>query len=140
MVICYGIGEPSKIVFIAYACFFPIFVTAVEGMGYADEVLERAAQSLGASRTQRFLHVVLPAATPSIITGLRLGLGLSFFVIVAAEFVAADSGLGYLINEGRNFFLLSQMFVGAILVGLVGLVANGLVRRLESRLLRWREP
>jgi ABC-type nitrate/sulfonate/bicarbonate transport system permease component len=139
MVIWFGIGEPSKIVFIAYACFFPIFVTTVDGMGYADEVLERAAESLGASRTQRFLHVVLPAATPSIITGLRLGLGLSFFVIVAAEFVAADSGLGYLINEGRNFFLLSQMFVGAILVGLVGLVANGLVRRLESRLLRWRE-
>jgi ABC-type nitrate/sulfonate/bicarbonate transport system permease component len=139
MVIWFGIGEWSKIVFIAYACFFPIFVTAVEGIAHVDEVLRRAAESLGASPTQRFLHVVLPAALPSIITGLRLGFGLSFFVIVAAEFVAADSGLGYLINEGRNFFLLSQMFVGAILVGIVGLVANGLVRRLEARLMRWRE-
>lgn len=139
MVIWFGIGEWSKIVFIAYACFFPIFVTAVEGISYVDEVLKRAAESLGASRTQRFFHVVLPAALPSILTGLRLGFGLSFFVIVAAEFVAADSGLGYLINEGRNFFLLSPMFVGAILVGLVGLVANGLVRRLEAHLLRWRE-
>jgi ABC-type nitrate/sulfonate/bicarbonate transport system permease component len=139
MVIWFGIGEWSKIVFIAYASFFPIFVTAVEGMTYTDEVLKRAAESLGASRAQRFVHVVLPAATPSIVTGLRLGFGLSFFVIVAAEFVAADSGLGYMINEGRNFFLLSQMFAGAILVGLVGLAANGLFRRVEARLLRWRE-
>jgi ABC-type nitrate/sulfonate/bicarbonate transport system permease component len=139
MVIWFGIGEWSKIIFIAYACFFPIFVTAVEGMTYADEVLKRAAESLGASRTQRFFYVVLPAATPNILMGLRLGFGLSFFVIVAAEFVAADSGLGYMINEGRNFFLLSQMFAGAILVGLVGLAANGLFRRVEARLLRWRE-
>lgn len=139
MVIWFGIGEWSKIVFIAYACFFPVFVTSVEGIAHVDEVLKRAAESLGASPAQRFVHVILPAALPNIITGLRLGFGLAFFVIVAAEFVAADSGLGYLINEGRNFFLLPPMFVGAILVGVVGLAANGLVRRVEARLLRWRD-
>ena len=76
---------------------------------------------------------------PGIITGLRLGFGLSFFVIVAAEFIAADSGLGYLINDARTFFLVSQMLLGAAVIGLIGFTFNRLLRMLESRLLRWRK-
>ena len=76
---------------------------------------------------------------PNIITGLRLGFALSFFVIVAAEFIAADSGLGYLINDARTFFLVSQMLLGAGVIGLIGFIANVLLRRVESRLLRWRK-
>jgi ABC-type nitrate/sulfonate/bicarbonate transport system permease component len=83
--------------------------------------------------------VVLPAALPAIITGLRLGFALSFFVIVAAEFIAADSGLGYLINDARTFFLVSQMLLGAAVIGLIGFTFNRLLRLLEARLLRWRK-
>ena len=138
MVLWFGIGEMSKIAFIAYAAFFPIFTTTLEGIKYVDPVLIRAASSLGASRTDLFRYVVLPAATPSIITGLRLGFGLSFFVIVAAEFIAADSGLGYMINDARTFFLVSQMLLGAVVIGLIGFVVNIALRGVESWLLRWR--
>ncbi|HTY80881.1 MAG TPA: ABC transporter permease [Candidatus Bathyarchaeia archaeon] len=138
MVLWFGIGEASKVAFIAYAAFFPIFTTTIEGIKYVDPVLLRAAASLGASERQIFWHVVLPAATPSIITGLRLAFGLSFFVIVAAEFIAADSGLGFLINDARTFFLVSNMLLGAAVIGVIGVLANVLLRKLEGRLLRWR--
>ena len=138
MVLWFGIGEMSKIAFIAYAAFFPVFTTTLEGIKYVDPVLIRAASSLGASRTDLFRYVVLPAATPSIITGLRLGFGLSFFVIVAAEFIAADSGLGYMINDARTFFLVSQMLLGAVVIGLIGFIVNIALRGVESWLLRWR--
>lgn len=139
MVLWFGIGEASKISFIAYAAFFPIFTTTLEGIKYVDPLLLRAASSLGASQRDLFRHVVLPAAMPAIITGLRLGFGLSFFVIVAAEFIAADSGLGYLINDARTFFLVSQMLLGAAVIGIIGFIFNRLLRLLERRLLRWRK-
>lgn len=138
MVLWFGIGEASKIAFIAYAAFFPIFTTTLEGIKYVDPLLLRAASSLGASQRDLFRYVVLPAALPAIITGLRLGFGLAFFVIVAAEFIAADSGLGYLINDARTFFLVSQMLLGAAVIGLIGFTFNRLLRLLEARLLRWR--
>ena len=138
MVLWFGIGEASKVAFIAYAAFFPVFTTTVEGIKYVDPVLVRAAASLGASDRQIFWHVILPAATPNILTGLRLAFGLSFFVIVAAEFIAADSGLGFLINDARTFFLVSNMLLGAAVIGIIGVVANVGLRRLESWLLRWR--
>ncbi len=139
MVLWFGIGEASKVAFITYAAFFPIFTTTIEGIKYGDPVLIRAASSLGASERQIFWHVVLPAATPNIITGMRLAFGLSFFVIVAAEFIAADSGLGFLINDARTFFLVSNMLLGAAVIGIIGVLANVLLRRIEGRLLRWRK-
>ena len=139
MVLWFGIGEASKVAFISYAAFFPIFTTTIEGIKYVDPVLIRAASSLGASERQIFWHVVLPAATPNIITGMRLAFGLSFFVIVAAEFIAADSGLGFLINDARTFFLVSNMLLGAAVIGIIGVLANVLLRKLEGRLLRWRQ-
>ncbi len=140
MVLWFGIGEGSKIAFIAYAAFFPVFTTTLEGIKFVDPVLLRAAASLGATRREIFRHVVLPAAMPSIVTGLRLAFGLSFFVIVAAEFIASDSGLGYLINDARTFFLVSQMLLGAAVIGIIGFTFNALLRRLEAWLLRWRRP
>jgi len=139
MVLWFGIGETSKVAFIAYAAFFPIFTTTVEGIKYVDPVLIRAAASLGASERDIFRYVVLPAALPNIITGLRIGFGLSFFVIVAAEFIAADSGLGFLINDARTFFLVANMLLGAAVIGAIGFIFNTLLRRLEARLLRWRK-
>ncbi len=140
MVLWFGIGEGSKIAFIAYAAFFPVFTTTLEGIKFVDPVLLRAAASLGATRQEMFRYVVLPAALPSIVTGLRLAFGLSFFVIVAAEFIAADSGLGYLINDARTFFLVSQMLLGAAVIGIIGFAFNTGLRRLENWLLRWRKP
>lgn len=139
MVLWFGIGEASKVAFIAYAAFFPIFTTTVEGIKYVDPLLIRASASLGASEREIFRYVIIPAAIPNIITGLRIGFGLSFFVIVAAEFIAADSGLGYLINDARTFFLVANMFLGAAVIGAIGFFFNLVLRKLEARLLRWRK-
>jgi ABC-type nitrate/sulfonate/bicarbonate transport system permease component len=139
MVLWFGIGETSKVAFIAYAAFFPIFTTTVEGIKYVDPLLIRAAASLGAAERDIFRYVVLPAALPNIITGLRIGFALSFFVIVAAEFIAADSGLGFLINDARTFFLVANMLLGAAVIGGIGFTFNILLRRLEAWLLRWRK-
>jgi ABC-type nitrate/sulfonate/bicarbonate transport system permease component len=139
MVLWFGIGEASKVAFIAYAAFFPIFTTTLEGIKYVDPVLVRAAAALGANQRDIFRYVILPAALPSIITGLRLGFGLSFFVIVASEFIAADSGLGFLINDARTFFNVAQMLLGAAVIGIIGFIVNSLLRRLEMWFLRWRK-
>ena len=135
-----GIGEPSKVGFITYATFFPMFVTTVHGVTQIDGRLLRAAQSLGARPHHLFFRVILPAALPDVLTGLRLGVALSFFVIVISEFVGAESGLGYPINDGRNFFLVPQMLGAAVLLGLLGYGGNALVRVLERRVLRWQHP
>ena len=137
LVLWLGIGELSKVVFIAYATFFPIFTTTIQGVRHIDPILLRAAASLGASRRDMFRYVELPAALPSIITGLRIGFGQAFFVIVAAEFIAADAGLGFLINDSRTFFEVPRMLLGAMVIGLIGFSFNVVLRRVESRLLRW---
>jgi ABC-type nitrate/sulfonate/bicarbonate transport system permease component len=135
-----GIGEPSKIGFITYATFFPIFLTTATGVRHIDPLLLRAARSLGARGLALFTRVILPAALPDILTGLRLGVALAFFVIVISEFIGAEHGLGYLINDGRNFFQVPQMLGAAVVLGLLGYLGNELVRLLERRLTRWQHP
>jgi ABC-type nitrate/sulfonate/bicarbonate transport system permease component len=103
-----GIGEVSKIGF-TYASFFPMSLTSIHGVLHVDPLLLRAAASLGASQSQQFYRVVLPAAFAKIRTGFRLGVAPSFFVIVISEFIAAEHGFGFLINDGRNFFLVPQL-------------------------------
>jgi ABC-type nitrate/sulfonate/bicarbonate transport system permease component len=135
-----GIGEESKIGFITYATFFPMFLTTVHAVQRVDPLLLRAAASLGARRRQLFFRVILPAALPEILTGIRLGVALAFFVIVISEFIGAEQGLGYLINDGRNFFLVPQMLGAAVLLGLLGYAAHALVAAIERRVLRWEQP
>jgi ABC-type nitrate/sulfonate/bicarbonate transport system permease component len=135
-----GIGEPSKIGFITYATFFPIFLTTVTGVRQIDPLLLRAARSLGARGPALFARVILPAALPDVLTGLRLGVALAFFVIVISEFIGAEQGLGFLINDGRNFFQVPQMLGAAVVLGLLGYAGNELVRWLERRLTRWQHP
>jgi ABC-type nitrate/sulfonate/bicarbonate transport system permease component len=132
-----GIGETSKIGFITYATFFPMFLTTVHAVRRLDPLLIRAAQSLGARPWQLFARVILPAALPEMLTGIRLGVALSFFVIVISEFIGAEQGLGFLINDGRSFFLVPQMLGAAVLLGALGYAGNAIVRLAERRLLRW---
>ncbi|MBI4591694.1 MAG: ABC transporter permease [Candidatus Rokubacteria bacterium] len=137
-IIWLGIGEMSKVLLIAFSTFFPIFLNTTEGVRSIDPIHLRAALSLGANRSQIFTNVIIRSALPSIIVGLRLGFALGFFVLVAAELIAADSGLGYRIQESRNFFLVDRMFVGAAIIGVLGFSFNYALRRLEDLLLRWR--
>jgi ABC-type nitrate/sulfonate/bicarbonate transport system permease component len=134
-----GIGELSKVAFITYAAFFPMFLTTIHGVLHVDPILLRASASLGASQRQQFLRIILPAAFPEILTGLRLGVALSFFVIVISEFIGAEHGLGYLINDGRNFFLVPQMLGAAVVLGILGYTCNACLQLVERRLLRWQQ-
>jgi ABC-type nitrate/sulfonate/bicarbonate transport system permease component len=134
----FGLGEASKVAFIGYTTFFPMFVAIAAAVLRVDVVLLRAAASLGASRADLVRRVVLPAALPGIVVALRLGVGLALFVIVGAEFMGADAGLGHLIMEGRTFFNPAQIVVGALVLGLLGSLINTLLLAAERRLVRWR--
>ena len=134
----FGLGETSKVAFIAYTTFFPMFIGIAASLLRVDVMLLRAAASLGATRTDLLRRVVLPAAIPGIVVSLRLGFGLALFVIVGAEFMGADAGLGNLIMEGRTFFNPPQIVMGALLLGILGSLVNALLLTVERRALRWR--
>ena len=135
----FGLGEGSKVAFIGYTTFFPMFVAIAAGLLRVDVTLLRAAASLGAGHVDLIRRVILPAALPGIIVALRLGFALALFVIVGAEFMGADAGLGQLIMEGRTFFLPAQIVMGALVLGLLGSVANACLLAAERRFFRWRE-
>jgi len=138
IILWFGIGETSKILFIAYSCFFVIFTTTLVGVRNVDPILLHAGASLGFSRLQVYRFIILRAVLPDIMLGLRLGLSVGFLVIVAAEFIAADTGLGYLINYSRTWFRVADMLVGAIIIGLLGVTVNYALVALERRMFRWR--
>lgn len=131
----FGLGETSKVAFIAYTTFFPMFVGVAASMLRVDVMLLRAAASLGATRADLVRRVVLPAALPGIIVALRLGFGLALFVIVGAEFIGADAGLGNLIMDGRTFFNPPVIVMGALVLGFLGSLVNALLLTVERRVL-----
>jgi ABC-type nitrate/sulfonate/bicarbonate transport system permease component len=137
-IIWFGLGELSKVLMIAFASFFVVYVNTYQGVRYADPLLMRAARSLGAGRVQAFFTIGLPSAMPEIFTGLRLGMGMAFFVLVAAELIAADSGMGFRIQEARWQFRVDRMFFGATLIGAVGFVLLSGLKLLEERVLAWK--
>ncbi len=137
-IIWFGLGEVSKVLMIAFSAFFVIYVNTYQGVRYADPLLMRAAQSLGADRRRAFFSISLPSAMPEIFTGLRLGMGMSFFVLVAAELLAADSGMGFRIQEARQQFRIDRMLYGAVQIGVVGFILFALLGKLESRALAWK--
>ena len=134
----FGIGESSKIFLIAYGAFFPILLNTIAGFRAIDPVHIRAVQSLGATRWQIIRHVVMLSAFPYIVVGARLGMAMGFIVLVAAELIAADAGLGFLIQDARQHFMTDQIFVGIIAIGIVGLILNQSLLVLEQRIVPWR--
>lgn len=134
----FGIGESSKIFLIAYGAFFPILLNTIAGFRAIDPVHIRAVQSLGATRWQVIRHVVMLSAFPYIVVGARLGMAMGFIVLVAAELIAADAGLGFLIQDARQHFMTDQIFVGIIAIGIVGLILNQSLLVLEQRIVPWR--
>jgi len=132
----FGIGETSKVVLIFYTSVFIVTINTIAGVLGIEESKLRAAASLGASRRQTFVSVVLPATVPTIVTGARLALGNSFLTIVSAEIVAAQSGLGSLIWTSRNFGRIDWIFVGIIALGVLGFLCDRAIRFVASTALR----
>lgn len=123
----FGIGEQSKIALIMYATLFIVMMNTLTGVLSVEEDKVRAARSMGASEWQILLHVIIPATTPYIFTGVRLAMGTSYMAIIGAEMIASNEGVGYLIWNSRLFFRTDWIFVGLISLGLMGFVTDRLV-------------
>ncbi len=138
-IVLFGVGALAPIFLVFLGAFFPIVVTAMTGVGAVPPMYVRAARNFGMSPASLLLRVVLPAALPQILTGLRIALGIAWLVVVAAEMIAVDSGLGYLIIDARNAGKRYDLVVaGMLLIGLVGLALDVSMRRVEKiRALRW---
>ncbi|MEU1957714.1 ABC transporter permease [Nocardia sp. NPDC019304] len=135
-----GIGETSKVAIVVYASFFPILLNTITGVRTVDPLLVKSAASLGFSPIRLFQKVILPAALPSIFTGLRMAAASSILVLLAAEMFGARAGLGYLITAAQQNFAIPNMYAGILAISLLGLAFNGLLVALERRLSRWRAP
>jgi len=137
-VLWFGIGEKAKVFIIAHATLFPIYINLYAGIRGVDEKLVTAGKVLGLRRWGLIRHVILPGAWPQFLTGLRLALGVSWLVLVAAEEINASSGLGYLITNAQNLLQTNVIFVGLIVYSLLGLSTDILVRLIERWTLSWR--
>lgn len=131
-ILWFGIGDGAGIFLIFYAAFFPIAVGTMAAVRNISLVHQRSAMNFGLRGLELFRHVVFPAALPQIITSLRIALGVAWLVIVAAEMVGMDSGLGYLINDARNMGSRYDLVVATmIVIGAIGIVLDLLIRQLE---------
>ncbi|MFD1505090.1 ABC transporter permease [Georgenia yuyongxinii] len=133
MIIWFGIGEMSKVVLVGYTAFITIFFNTMTGVASVPPTRIRAAQTLGASGFSVFRLVVFPSAIPYILAGMRIGLGLAFMSVVAAELIAAEEGIGFLIIQSRYSMLVDRMFVGLLCLSVIGFSIDYLFRRLIRR-------
>ena len=133
-----GIGETSKIAIILYASVWPILYNTISGVRNVDPLLIKSARSLGLSHFALFQKVILPAAVPTIFTGVRLAGAASILVLVATEMVGAKAGLGYLILNSQYNFQIPHMYAGILTVSAIGVAFNYLLLSLERRFSTWR--
>lgn len=133
-----GIGETSKIAIVFYACTWAILLNTISGVRNVDPLLIKSAKSMGLGPLGLFRKVVLPSSVPTIFTGIRLAGATSILVLVAAEMVGANAGLGYYITYAQNNFQIARMYAGIITVSLLGLTINAGLVRLERHFSAWK--
>lgn len=137
VMLVFGIGEISKIVIVAVACFFLALTNTTVGVRNIAPIFFDAGRNYGANRWQMFIHIVIPGALPVVLAGLRLSLGTALIVIIAAEFVAAKYGLGYLIWFSWQTLLTENMFAGLVIVMVLGACLTAGLKAVEYRLMPW---
>jgi len=135
--ILFGLGPRSAFALVFLGAFYPILLNTIFGVRNVDPKLFEAASMLGCRGNAQFYKVVLPAALPSIFTGLRLGLGLAWFVIVVGEMTGVPQGLGAVIMDGRTLSRTELVICGMIVIGLAGYVSDRIVVAIGNHLLRW---
>lgn len=137
-ILWFGIGDNPAYFLVSLGAFFPIMANAYFGVISVEENYKRAALSLGAGRKEILLDIILPASWPSIFTGLKTGLGISWFMVIVAELVGSQSGLGYMIQLNRLLLHTDKVVAGMIIIGICGYLMNKAMEILERRLLPWR--
>ncbi|MER5387667.1 ABC transporter permease [Saccharopolyspora sp. NPDC002686] len=138
LIIWFGISEQPKIVLIALAVTFPLYMNIYGGIRNVDAALVEAAKTLGLGWFAQIRHVILPAAMPNALVGLRFSLGSAWLALVFGETINATAGIGYEMNTAREFFQTDVIVVCLVLYALLGLVADFIVRLLERTVLAWR--
>jgi NitT/TauT family transport system permease protein len=137
-VLYFGLGELGKIVLIVFVSFNYVQANAEAGAANFPIAYQRAAQSLGLNAWRTFQVIVVPGALPQIFTGLKVALALSWAVVVAAELVGAQSGLGFMISDAALLFRIPVVFIGIALIGLIGLLMNLTLNWIEARVVHWK--
>jgi len=138
LLLAFGFGDASKIALVATAVFFPVVVNTYAGAANIDKLYWDVAKNYGASPLVLFTRVVFFGALPLIFAGLKIALAVSFVVLVAAEFVASKSGLGYLIWNSWELLQVDYMFVGIVVIGVLGLITAVLFQELENLVIPWK--
>ena len=138
VILWFGIGETSKILVIFFSAFLFIVLNVYGGVVHVPTEYKRVAENLGAKWHHMFFYVILPSAAPSIMTGLKTGLAISWAVVVAAELIAAQQGLGYVIMDAATFFRIPVVYVGVLLIGVVGFLLESGVSGIERKVVHWR--
>jgi len=136
-IVWFGIGEGSKYFVIAYTVFLAVWLNTHAGASEVASTYIRAARSLGASRTREFFEVIVPASAPAIFVGLRLGAALAFLSLVAAELSGASAGIGFRLQDARQFIRTDRMFVGLIQLGILGALLDAAFAYTGRRLVHW---
>lgn len=140
LVIVYlGIGEPARISLLIWAAFFTGTIVIYEGVASIDETYIRAARVLGATDFEIFRRIVVPFSVPQIFVAIRVGLGVCWGTLVAAELIAARSGLGSVIQNAGNYFEIKTIYVGIVCIGILALIMDQIVKRVMSRMVNWQE-
>jgi NitT/TauT family transport system permease protein len=138
LILWLGLGEPSKVAVIALGVFFPMAINTAAGVRQADPLLVRAAVAFGARRPGVIRKVILPSALPMIFAGLRLGAGTALLLLVAAEMIAVESGIGFLILHAGNIMATTKLMVGIVVLSLLGVLSHWGLARLERAAVPWR--
>lgn len=136
-IVWFGIGEASKYFVIAYTVFLAVWLNTHHGMAMVSETYVKASRSLGASRRREFLEVIFPAASPHIMAGLRIAAAVAFLSLVAAELTGASAGIGYRLQESRQFIRVDRMFVSLIELGVLGALLDAVFVSLGRRIIHW---
>lgn len=136
-ILWFGLGNPPAIFLIAIGAFFPVLMNTIAGVRHVDGIYIRAARNLGASQVTMFVRVMLPAAVPYILSGVRIGIGTAFIVVIVSEMIAVNNGLGFRILEAREYFWTDKIIAGMYSIGLLGLAIDLGMNKLNNYLLRW---
>lgn len=136
-ILWFGLGNPPSFFLIAIGAFFPVLMNTIAGVRQVDSIYLRAARNLGVGPWTMFGRVILPAATPYILAGVRIGIGTAFIVVIVSEMIAVNEGLGFRILEAREFMWSDKIMAGMITIGLLGLLIDMAVSQLNNHLLRW---
>lgn len=137
MIIWFGIGELSKVLLIYFALFAPLLIATVSGVRRVDRARIQAVRCLGASNAQVVRHVILPSALPDILTGLRIALGVGWSTLVAAELIAANRGLGFMVQSAAQFLATDVVIVGILVIAAIALLIELGLRAVQRRFASW---